>query len=73
MNKIAKVIITFVVLLVIAFLIPGSRAVINEYIFGIRRVDEQINYNNRKSVEDTARSVIVNYNTYKNEYEMYKN
>ena len=73
MNKIAKVIITFVVLLVIAFLIPGSRAVINEYIFGIRRVDEQINYNNRKSVEDTARSVIVNYNTYRDEYELYKN
>lgn len=72
MGKITKVLIVTSAILVIAYLIPGSRAVINEYIFGIRMVDEQINYNNRKSVEDTARSVIVNYNTYRNEYELYK-
>lgn len=72
MDKFTKILITAGTILVIACLIPGSRAVINEYIFGIRRVDEQINYNNRKSVEDTARSVIVNYNTYRNEYGLYK-
>ena len=72
MEKPGKILVIIATILVIAFLVPGTRTIINEYVFGIKRIDEQINYNNRKSVEDTARSTIVNYNTYKNEYETYK-
>lgn len=56
----------------IAMLIPGSRAVINEYVFQIERVDQETDYQNRKMVEDTARAMITNYTSYKLEWEAYK-
>lgn len=53
--------------------VPSMRAGFNEYVFGMNRIDEEINYENRKAVEDTARSMIANYEFAKNEYDSYKN
>ena len=53
-------------------LVPVTRRLFNEYIFTVKQVDENTNYTNRKQVEDTARSTIVNYNMYRTEYETYK-
>lgn len=51
---------------------PSFRTFVREWEFTLDRVDEQTSYDNRKMVEDTARSSIVNYNSYKSEYDTYK-
>lgn len=51
--------------------IPSGRQVFNEYVFGMERIDEETDYQNRKMVEDTARSMIANYEFAKSEYESY--
>lgn len=60
-----------IVLLLYITFIPSGRAMFNEYAFGMERIDEEIDYTNRKMVEDTARSMIANYEFARSEYESY--
>lgn len=41
--------------------IPSARQAFNEYAFGMKRIDQETDYTNRKMVEDSARSMIANY------------
>ena len=73
MNRLAS----FLALLLVLFLgaytfIPSVRWAVNEYVFMMERVDEETDYGNRKQVEDTARSMISNYEFAVGEYETYK-
>lgn len=52
--------------------VPAGRSIVREHIFKMQDVDQEINYVNRKKVEDTARSMISNYQYAKSEYETYK-
>ena len=76
MEKAFKVIgiIVCVVIIVfgIAYITPGGRAAINTYFFGIQKADDATNYETRKKVEDTCRSMISSYETDKLTYEQYK-
>lgn len=51
---------------------PGGRAIWNEYFFGVQKADDSTNYQTRKVVEDTCRSMISSYTSDKLTYEQYK-
>ena len=76
MEKAFKVIgiIVCVVIIVfgIAYITPGGRSAINTYFFGVQKADDATNYETRKKVEDTCRSMISSYETDKLTYEQYK-
>ena len=76
MEKAFKVIgiIVCVVIIVfgIAYITPDGRSAINTYFFGIQKADDATNYETRKKVEDTCRSMISSYETDKLTYEQYK-
>lgn len=76
MEKTLKIIgIIFCVLLLIfgiAYVTPAGRAAINTYFFGVQKADDATNYETRKKVEDTCRSMISSYETDKLTYEQYK-
>lgn len=72
-----KVFVTFLLTLLIGFVLfvtftPMGRAMMNEYGFMMERVDEEIDYDNRKMVEDTARSMIATHDAAFMEYETYR-
>lgn len=72
-----KVFVTFLLTLLIGFVLfvtftPMGRAMMNEYGFMMERVDEEIDYDNRKMVEDTARSMIATHDSAFMEYETYR-
>lgn len=76
MEKVLKVVgillCVALVVLGIAYITPGGRAAINTYFFGVQKADDATNYETRKKVEDTCRSMISSYETDKLTYEQYK-
>lgn len=52
--------------------IPAGRTMWNEYTHKLEKADEN-NYETKKQVEDTARSMIASYESDKAIFEMYKN
>jgi hypothetical protein len=60
-----------IAIFLVMYMIPSSRAVINEYIFDIRSVDEETDYENRERVETLARTQVAAYDLnvrYYNDY-----
>lgn len=51
---------------------PTGRAAWNNWFHDVKKVDDNTNYENRKKVEDTCRSMIASYKTDKLTYEQYK-
>lgn len=51
---------------------PVGRAAYNLNQYAVQKVDDATSYKTRKNVEDTCRSMIVNYNSDKLTYEQYK-
>ena len=51
---------------------PSGRAVWNNWFHAVQKADDATNYETRKKVEDTCRSMIASYNSDKLTYEQYK-
>lgn len=51
---------------------PAGRAVWNSWFYTVQKVDDATNYNTKKKVEDTCRSMIASYNSDRLTYEQYK-
>lgn len=64
--------IMLLVLLVALMLIPASRAAINTHFFNLQKTDDATSYKIIKKVEDTARAMIVSYESDRLTYEQYK-
>ena len=58
--------------LVLFFMTPSGRGVINNYFFKVQKVDDATNYKTKKKVEDTCRAMISSYESDKLTYEQYK-
>lgn len=50
----------------------SGRAIINNYQYGMQKVDDRTTYDTRKEVEDTCRAYIANYSSDKLMYDQYK-
>ena len=76
MNKVSKFIFGICViaisLLIIFYITPFGRGVINNYFFDVQKVDDTTNYETIKKIEDTCRAMISSYETDKLTYEQYK-
>lgn len=59
-------------ILVIAYITPAGRGIINTYFFGVQKVDDVTNYETIKKVEDTCRAMISSYESDKLTYEQYR-
>ena len=53
-------------------LTPAGRRVFGDYQTELKRTDDDVNYDTRKNVEDTCRSMISSYNADKQTYLLYK-
>lgn len=51
---------------------PAGKAMWNNWFHAVQKVDDATNYETRKKVEDTCRSMIASYNADKLTYEQYK-
>ena len=51
---------------------PFGKAVWNSWFHAVQKADDATNYETRKKVEDTCRSMIASYNSDKLTYEQYK-
>lgn len=51
---------------------PNGKAVWNNWLHAVQKADDATNYETRKKVEDTCRSMIASYNSDKLTYEQYK-
>lgn len=51
---------------------PSGKAVWNNWFHAVQKSDDATNYETRKKVEDTCRSMIASYNSDKLTYEQYK-
>lgn len=51
---------------------PMGRAIRNNWIYNIQKIDDATRYKTRKEVEDTCRATIVSYESDKLMYEQYK-
>ena len=51
---------------------PNGKAVWNNWFHAVQKADDATNYETRKKVEDTCRSMIASYNSDKLTYEQYK-
>lgn len=76
MSKLGTALVTIVIIILIAAIIffgftPGGRSVWNSYTHSLEKADEN-QYETRKQVEDTARSMIASYKTDVATYEQYK-
>ena len=58
-------------LLIVILALPSTRRIFIKYDYTIQKVDEE-NYKNKKMVEDTARSMVAQYESDKLTYESYK-
>lgn len=66
-------ILTMVVVAVVFFsVVPAGRHMWNNYTHSLEKADE-VDYETKKKVEDTARSMIASYEADKLTYEQYKN
>jgi hypothetical protein len=76
MNNTLKGILIFVCIiffiLIIAYITPSGRGIINKYLFGVQKVDDVTSYKTIKKVEDSCRAMISSYETDKLIYEQYK-
>ena len=76
MSKASKfvvtVVITFVLLAIVFFtFVPQGRAILNEYLHTLQKVDDATMYQTRKKVEDACRAMISSYTSDKLTYEQY--
>lgn len=76
MGKTGKVVVTIVSILLIGVIIffgftPGGRSIWNSYTHSLEKADEN-QYETKKQVEDTARSMIASYKSDVATYEQYK-
>lgn len=60
-----------ILLIGLILLLPSTRRLIIGYDYQIRKIEEE-SYRNRKTVEDTARSMMAQYESDKLTYEQYK-
>ena len=51
---------------------PAGKAMWNNWFHDVQKADDATNYETRKQVEDTCRSMIASYNSDKMTYEQYK-
>lgn len=51
---------------------PNGRATWNNWWFGVQKADDATNYETKKKVEDTCRSMMASYESDKLTYEQYK-
>ena len=77
MKTFGKICLGIIIGAVIAFVVaitcvPTTRAMWNEYIHSLKKVDDVTTYKTRKDVEDTCRSMIASYTADKLTYEQYK-
>ena len=68
---IAGILVVFVLALIFFTFVPAGREVWNNYTHSLSKADE-VSYETRKKVEDTARSMISSYEADKLMYEQYK-
>ena len=54
------------------WLTPGVRKAVNEHFFSVQKADDESRYTARKTVEDTARSMMASYISDKFVYEQYR-
>jgi len=76
MNKAGTIIVTIISVILIGAIIffgftPGGRSVWNSYTHSLEKADEN-QYETKKQVEDTARSMIASYKSDVATYEQYK-
>ena len=76
MSKAGTIIVTIISVILIGAIIffgftPGGRSVWNSYTHSLEKADEN-QYETKKQVEDTARSMIASYKTDVATYEQYK-
>lgn len=76
MSKAGTIIVTIISVILIGAIIffgftPGGRSVWNSYTHSLEKADEN-QYETKKQVEDTARSMIASYNSDVATYEQYK-
>lgn len=76
MSKVGTIIVTIISVILIGAIIffgftPGGRSVWNSYTHSLEKADEN-QYETKKQVEDTARSMIASYNSDVATYEQYK-
>lgn len=58
--------------IILLFITPSGRKIINNYFYDLKQVDNTTNYKVIKQVEDTCRAMIASYNSDKLIYEQYK-
>lgn len=76
MSKVGTIIVTIISVIIIGAIIffgftPGGRSVWNNYTHSLEKADEN-QYETKKQVEDTARSMIASYKSDVATYEQYK-
>jgi len=76
MSKVGTIIVTIISVILIGAIIffgftPGGRSVWNNYTHSLEKADEN-QYETKKQVEDTARSMIASYKSDVSTYEQYK-
>ena len=77
MSKTSVVLISVLSVIVIGLCLffgatPIGKAVWNNWFHAVQKADDATNYETRKKVEDTCRSMIASYNSDKLTYEQYK-
>jgi len=68
---IAAIVVIFVLALIFFTAVPAGRELWNNYTHSLEKADE-VDYETKKKVEDTARSMITSYEADKLMYEQYK-
>lgn len=71
-SVVAGVIFGLFILAGVACVTPGSRSVINSFLFSVQKADDATRYETKKKVEDTCRAMISSYESDKLIYEQYK-
>ena len=77
MNKFVSVIVAIVLIAGIGASVffsatPTGKAMWNNWFHAVQKVDDDTNYQTRKNVEDTCRSMVASYEADKLTYEQYK-
>lgn len=67
------IVLVFSIGLMVFYITPSGRGIINNYFFDVQKADDATNYETIKKVEDTCRAMISSYESDKLTYEQYKN
>ena len=70
-NRVLILAVLVMLLIGLILLLPSTRRLIIGYDYQIKKIEEE-SYKNRKAIEDTARSMIAQYESDKLVYEQYK-